>query len=157
MPLGVGLFFKKSCFLFLKIAKTKKSRIDDLFSIPDFFLFNILIFNTQITFANELTCFSLNFWYNRKVFSMFLCLGSTPILPDIFISLLAFILSSLVQVMMQEFINNIYLILKEWMDMSYNYQVILLGTAGSLRWAGLYGSQQDNTNCPNIFLVFKYI
>ena len=35
--------FKKCCFLFLKIAKTKKSGIGDLFSIPDSFLFTILI------------------------------------------------------------------------------------------------------------------
>ena len=129
-----GVIFQKNVtFCFSKYSGNKKSGMGDFSCHSRFFLFNILIFKNQMTFVDKLTCFSFNFWYNQKNVCMFLCLGSTPILPDIFISPLAFILSSLVQVIMQELINNIYLILKEWMDMSYNYQVVLLGTAGSLR------------------------
>ena len=64
---------------------------------------------------------------------MFLCVGSTPTLPDIFISPLVFVASTFVGALIQEFASNVYPKLKEWMFMSSIYPVILLGTAGSLR------------------------
>jgi len=64
---------------------------------------------------------------------MFLCVGATPTLPDIFITPLVFVLSAFAEALIQEIAISIYPTLKEWMSMFSIILVILLGTAGRLQ------------------------
>ena len=59
---------------------------------------------------------------------MFLCLGSTPILPNISITPLVFMLSAFAEAIIQESAKEL---LKEWVPMFSAFPVILLGTLGS--------------------------
>ncbi len=63
---------------------------------------------------------------------MFLCVGSTPTLPSIFILHFTFVLESFAEALIQEIATTIYPTLKECMSMFNIILVILLGTAGSL-------------------------
>lgn len=71
---------------------------------------------------------------------MFLCLGATPLIPNINIALIAFIAPIVLEAIIQELVKDFYEILKEWMTMySYDY-IILLGTAGISSRAEFYSN-----------------
>ena len=77
---------------------------------------------------------------------MFLCVGSTPALPDIIITPLVFVLTAFAEALIQEIATNVYPSLKEWMSMFSIVLVVLLGTAGSYGDSRVvYSNQQDNT------------
>lgn len=61
---------------------------------------------------------------------MFLCLGATPITPNINTTFIAVIATKVFEAIIQELAKDFYENLKEWMQM-YLYDVIILfGTAG---------------------------
>lgn len=64
-------------------------------------------------------------------YCMFLCVGATPILPDINTTSIVIIASTFWEVIIQDSFKKFYLHLEEWMPMFDNNFIILLGTAGS--------------------------
>ena len=71
---------------------------------------------------------------------MFLCLGATPLIPNINITFIAFIATTVLEAIIQELVKDSYEILKEWMPMYLYNSIILLGTAGISSRAEFYSN-----------------
>lgn len=71
---------------------------------------------------------------------MFLCLGATPLIPNINTALVAIIATAMIEAIIQELVKDFYKILKEWMQMCIYDSIILLGTAGISSRAEFYSN-----------------
>ena len=61
---------------------------------------------------------------------MFLCLGATPITPNINTTFIATIATTVIEAIIQEVVKDSYKNSKEWLQMHLYVFTILLGTAG---------------------------